>query len=79
MFAGEARRLKATHGLELTRGACGAGRWVLVSDKSGVCEEQRRPFEAAVAQSQALGTVVTMRTELAALWERSSARSCPPG
>ena len=71
VFADEARRLRAAHGLALS--ARRLRRWVLGGELRGLDEAQRRQLEQAVEGSPALRTVVAMRDELAALWSRSNA------
>jgi stearoyl-CoA desaturase (delta-9 desaturase) len=71
VFADEARRLRASHGLRAS--ARRLRRWMLAGAAGGLREEQRRQLEAAVERSPVLRTVMTMRAELAALWSRSNA------
>ena len=50
----------------------GLKRWIHRDEKE-LCAEQRAKLAAALARSEKLSTVCTMRQELVALWERSNA------
>ena len=47
-------------------------RWIN-RDEKDLCAEERAKLTAALAKSEKLSTVFTMRQELVALWERSNA------
>jgi stearoyl-CoA desaturase (delta-9 desaturase) len=82
VLAKYAKSLKNTYAeeLRLLRGFApqdakllkGLKRW-LNRDEKQLCSEQRARLAEALAKSEKLSTVYTMRQELAALWERSNA------
>jgi stearoyl-CoA desaturase (delta-9 desaturase) len=70
-YAEELRALRgfAPHDAKLLKGL---KRW-LNRDEKQLCGEERARLAEALARSEKLSTVYTMRSELAALWERSNA------
>lgn len=78
VWAKYAKSLKRTFSQEMSKFAhehanlSRIKRW-LVRDESKLCEQQRAKVQEVLAKSEALKTVYSMRQELAALWERSTA------
>jgi len=82
VLAKYAKSLKMTYAEELrllrrfapqdARSLRGLKRW-LHRDEKQLCQEERARLAEALAKSEKLSTVYTMRQELAALWERSTA------
>jgi stearoyl-CoA desaturase (delta-9 desaturase) len=82
LLARYARHLRRTYAAELRRMRLPAAersrflavkRWLGISDVAALPEPQRQTLSEALAQSQALKTLVDMRAELKAIWERSNA------
>jgi stearoyl-CoA desaturase (delta-9 desaturase) len=82
LLARYARHLRRTYAAELHRMRLPAAersrflavkRWLGISDVAALPEPQRQTLSEALAQSQALKTLVDMRAELKAIWERSNA------
>ncbi len=67
----EIERLAATHAGRFDPRAL--RRWVLSGEDRHLGDEERRSLEVVLRDSQALSTVVAMRQELAAIWNRSTA------
>src|SRR5690606_15904342 len=77
VWAKYAKSLKTTFAQEMSKLAHEPANWRvkrwLVRDESKLCEQQRAKVQEVLAKSEALKTVYSMRRELAALWERSTA------
>jgi stearoyl-CoA desaturase (delta-9 desaturase) len=82
LLARYARHLRRTYAAELRRMRLPAAersrflavkRWLGISDVAALPEPQRQTLSEALAQSRALKTLVDMRAELKAIWERSNA------
>jgi stearoyl-CoA desaturase (delta-9 desaturase) len=82
LLARYARHLRRTYAEELRRMRLPATersrflavkRWLGNSDVAALPEPQRQTLSEALAQSRALKTLVEMRAELKAIWERSNA------
>jgi len=82
LLARYARHLRRTYAAELRRMRLPAAersrflavkRWLGISDVAALPEPQRQTLSEALVQSQALKTLVDMRAELKAIWERSNA------
>lgn len=70
MCRDEVEKLTASH--SGTFDAAKMRRWVLSGEERNLAEDEKQRMEGVLKHSQALTTVLTMRRDLAALWERSS-------